>query len=339
MPKRQRDAGFTLAETLISTAMTLLVLGAALTALNASARLTDTTRIISDTNQNIQVAMSLMVRDFVQTGQAVPRGGIPFPTGGGVAPIKRPGPAGSNFTFPAAWTTIPALTPGGSLGPTVLGLPTDIATILYADPNLALNQFPLAAIAADGSTMTVNAATSLAGPDGIKAGDLILFTNAFGSALQSVSAVAGQVVTFAAGDTLGFNQRNGTSGTIMQLQSAVGVFPATIATRMIMISYYVDVITDPTLPRLVRQVNAGPRLAIALGVENLQFTYDLVDGVTNPTNVENANSPNSPNQVRKANLFVLARSLDKNLQTRDYFRNSTATSVGLRSLSFVDRYK
>ena len=39
-----------------------------------------------------------------------------------------------------------------------------------------------------------------------------------------------------------------------------------------MVSYYIDVVTDPTLPRLVRQVNNGAPLAIALGVENLQFT-------------------------------------------------------------------
>src|SRR5690349_953444 len=122
MPRR--DAGFTLAETLIATAMTLLVIGAALSALNATARITDVTRIISDTNQNVEVAMSLMVRDFVQTGANVPRGGIPFPAGNGATAIKRPGPPGSNLTFLTTWSNLPALAPGQSLGPTILGVQT-----------------------------------------------------------------------------------------------------------------------------------------------------------------------------------------------------------------------
>ncbi len=109
--------------------------------------------------------------------------------------------------------------------------------------------------------------------------------------------------------------------------------------RVWLVSYYIDSTTDPQVPRLIRQVNAGSRLAIALGVENLQFTYDLIDGITNPSNVETPVSPLSPNQIRKANLFLAARSLDKSLPSNQYLRNSMASSVGLRSLSFVDRYR
>ena len=81
------------------------------------------------------------------------------------------------------------------------------------------------------------------------------------------------------------------------------------------------------------------RLAIALGVENLQFTYDLVDGTTNPSNVETPPVANSANQIRKANLFIAARSLELSLPTGQFVRNSMAAGVGLRSLSFVDRYR
>lgn len=332
------DAGFSVAEALIATSLTLIVIGSALGALNTTVRLTDTTRIISDTNQSLEVAMSLMVRDFVQAGESVPKGGVTLPSGNGAAPILRPSPPGMNLTFPPAWLTLPGVSPGGSLGATVLGVQTDVITLLYADATLPLNQVPLADISAAGDTMTVDAGTSIAGPNGIKAGDLILFSNALGNCVQMVTAVAGQIVTFAAGDSMGFNQRFAAVGTILQMQSA-GVYPPTTATRMLMVSYYVDTQTDPTVPRLVRQLNDGPRLAIALGVENLQFSFDLIDGVTNPANVENAVAPNSPNQIRKANLFMLARSLDVNPQSRQYFRNSTATSVGLRSMSYFDRYR
>jgi len=287
----------------------------------------------------MQAAMSMMVRDFMQTGQGIPKGGTPIPSGLGSVPIVRPAPIGTTLTFPAAWVTMPAVATGGSLGPTVLGVQTDMVSIFYADATLQINQFPLSAIAADGSTMTVAAATPIGGADGLRPGDLILFSNALGNALQMITAVNGQVVTFDEGDTLGFNQRAASQGTVMQLQSSPGVYPPTTATRVWMINYYIDATTDPALPRLVRQVNGGTRLAIALGVENLQFTYDLIDGITNPSNVETPVAPFSPNQIRKANLFVAARSLDRSLPINQFLRNSMAVSVGLRSLSFVDRYR
>jgi hypothetical protein len=89
----------------------------------------------------------------------------------------------------------------------------------------------------------------------------------------------------------------------------------------------------------VRQVNAGQQLAISLGAENLQISFDLVDGVTNPSNVDTPPAANSPHQIRKVNLFLSARSIDRSPRTHDFFRNSIATQIGLRSLSFVDRYQ
>jgi len=337
MPKH--ESGFTLGEVLVATTLTLLVLGASMTAFTRSLEISDTARLVGDTNHSMQAAMSMMVRDFMQTGQGIPRGGVTIPTGNPSLPIIRPGPSGMSLTLDPAAVTLPAVWTGGSLGPTVIGVQTDMVSVMYADPTLALNQFPLAAIAADGSTMTVSASTPIDGADGIRVGDLILFTNALGSAIQAVTAVSGQVVTFAANDPLRFNQRAAPGGTVLNLQTAPGVYPLTTATRVLLVSYYVDVVTDPQLPRLVRQVNAGTRLAIALGVENLQVTYDLIDGITNPSNIETPTSPLSPNQIRKANLFVAARSLDKSLPSNQYLRNSMATSVGLRSLTFMDRYR
>ena len=152
----KHDDGFTLIEALIATALTLIVVGAGLGAFTKGMDITDTARIISETNQNLQVAESLMVRDFIQIGQGIPRGGIPIPTGAGSAAIPRPAQGGAALTFPAAWTTMPAAAPGGSQGPVVLGVATDIVTMLYADPTLALNQYQLVAVAADGSSMTVD---------------------------------------------------------------------------------------------------------------------------------------------------------------------------------------
>lgn len=338
-PLSHDESGFTLGETLIATALTLVIVSSAIEVMTRTVTLTGTSRVMSETNHGLQAAMSLMVRDFMQTGQGVPLGGIPLPTGGGAQDVLRPGPS-ALMTFPAGSATLPSLSPGNGMGPTLLGVQTDIVTILYVDRTLNLSANPLTAIAADGSTMTVNAATPITGLDAIKQGDLILFSNAQGNALQYVTSTpTTQTVSFGSGDPMRLNQRGAPQGTIMNLQSTPGVYPPTTATRVLMVSYYVDITTDPALPRLVRRVGMGSNLAIAMGVENLQLTYDLVDGVTNPTNVNTPAVTNSANQIRKANLFISARSQDVNPQTRQFFRNSMATQVGLRSLSFVDRYR
>jgi hypothetical protein len=319
--------------------LTLIVISGAVETMSRSMSLATTSRVMSSTNHGLQAGMSLMVRDFMQTGQGIPLGGIPLPTGGGAVQVLRPGPS-STGTFGAGTAAVSALVPGNGLGPRLLGVDTDIATVLYVDRTLAIADNNLVSIAANGSTMTVSNLTPVTGVGGIRAGDLILFVNPHGSALQMVTADAtSQTVTFATNDVMRLNQRGtATAGTLVQLQDSPGVFPLTTAARVLMVTYYVDVQSDPSLPRLVRRVNLGERLAIAMGIENLQITYDLVDGLTNPTNVATPATGNSANQIRKANLFISARSQDIDPQTRQYFRNSMATQVGLRSLSFVDRY-
>ena len=104
------ERGFTLAELLVSTVVTLMVLAAALGSFSDAIRITDAARETTDTNQSIEVAMSLMVRDFIQAGsQGFPIGGIPVPTGTGAAPINRPAPAGTSLTFPADYEVFHAV--------------------------------------------------------------------------------------------------------------------------------------------------------------------------------------------------------------------------------------
>ena len=66
-----------------------------------------------------------------------------------------------------------------------------------------------------------------------------------------------------------------------------------------MITYYVDNTTTPGTPRLTRVVNHFTPQALAGVVEDLDLTYDLVDGVNNPTNITSlpitdVGSPASP---------------------------------------------
>jgi len=336
--RKQHEAGFTLAETLIAMALTAIVISAAIETFNRAIDLFGTSRRVSETDETLQAAMSMMVRDFIQTGRGVPLGGIPIPSGNGATAIVRPGPGA--LTFAAGLTTVPAISPGGGLGPSVIGAQTDIVNLFYADQTLNLSQFPLAAISANGQTITVDPGTPITGPTGIQIGDLILISNPLGNALGMVTSLpGGQQFVMAPGDPLGLNQPNAPSGTILNLQSGLGVYPPTTATRIMMITYYIDNVTDPTTPRLVRQINARAPLAIALGAENLQLSYDFVDGAANPANQKDTPAGNSPNQIRKVNLFVSSRSLDMSPHTRDYFRNAMGTEIGLRSLSYVNRYQ
>ena len=335
---RAGAAGFSLAETLVATTLTMIVLGTAVGALSDAVKLGDKTRRVADTNQGLQAALALMVRDFIQTGHGIPSGGIPLPSGDGAVAIGRPGPPGASLTFPADWQTVPAVSPGAGLGPTIRGQATDLVTIISADATLALSQWPLAAVAADGSNITVDARTAITGAGGVHAGDIIMFSNALGNALQSVTRTDHQTVYFEAGDAWHLNQRGAETGSVMALRSGES-FPPTTATRIVFISYYIDAVTDTEWPRLVRQVNAGVQPAVALGVENLQFSFDLVDGLTNPANVRTPADENSANQIRKVNIFVAGRSQDLDQSTGAFFRNAVATQVSLRSLSFMDRYR
>jgi prepilin-type N-terminal cleavage/methylation domain-containing protein len=339
MQRFESERGFTLLELLVAATIMLVVLAGSITAFNDARRVTDKLTRMTDTNQNLRASVNLMVRDLMQTGRNIPTGGIPIPAGAGAAAVKRPGPPGTTLTMGAGTTTLAGVIPAAAVGPTLNGVVTDMATVLYDDPTLALNAFQLNSIAADGSNAVVNAGTPLNGAtNAVAAGDLILFSNAVGNAIQTVTRVNGQTMYFDAGDAFLFNQRAAAQGTIMQIRTGA-TFPPTTATRILMVTYYIDAAAVPATPRLIRQQNFGPARLIAQGIENLQISYDIVDGVTNPTNQKTPVAPNSPQQIRNVNLFVAARATPIQLPGEQAVRSAVATQVSLRSMSFMDRYK
>lgn len=348
MNVRQRtgQAGFTLIEMLISMAVLMIIVAVTMTAFDNATRVNEVSTLQTDVNQNLRAGMNLMIRDLVQTGQGIPTGGIPIPAGGGVLPINRPSPPTIALTFPLGGSILPAVSPGAAAGLVVNGQLTDVITVLYADSTLLLNQTPLAALAADGSSMTVDAGTVITGAaNGIRPGDLIMFTNAQGNALQQVTRVSGgQTVFFDAGDFFNFNQTGAPQGTLVQIRPGP-TFPVdpvtgltqTTATRIWMISYYIDSVTNPAVPRLIRQINFNAPQPVALAAENLQFSFDMMDGVN--TNVKAPPAPLSPNEIRKVNLFLATRSAARYSRNNQFVRNGLVGQVGLRSLSYVDRYR
>lgn len=221
------------------------------------------------------------------------------------------------------------------------------------------------------------------GGDNIRAGDLIMLTKGAASTLVQVSSVVGQVINFADNDSLNLNQNvpNPADGTAQELRASLPRdsterppivdapclplparcdFVTSLASKIRMITYYIDNVTDPRRPRLVRRMNNGvwddfdnsTGTAVAFDIEGLQITYDLADGLTNPSNVRMddadfdvagtgrcAPNPCYPNQIRKINIMLSARSRLPRRGTQQFFRNRLVTQVSLRSLAFVDRYR
>lgn len=349
------QAGFSLPEVLVSMGVTLVVLGGTFSAMSSSIRDAQTAKQVTSLNYNLRTAMDVIVRDMLQVGQGLPGGSrITVPNGPGATLINRPGPAISGACpgatrFPAG-AFLPAVTSGPGLGPPIGARCTDVITTLAVDATF--EGVPVTT-AANGSTATIDIAVAdiSAGADGpvndLRVGDLLMISNGAASALMHITAVDGdQTVTFGAGDTLNLNQFGaGVLGTILQLPAV----PAT-ASRIRMLTYYVDITTDPQHPRLVRRIGNGPPNAIGFDIEMLRFTFDITDSVGNPTGVRllpadfaaggacGAN-PCSPNQIRIINVMLAMRSRDRRTPTDDYFRNTLYTQVSARSLAFFDQYR
>lgn len=346
--RRRAQTGFSLIELLVAMAVLMIIVSATMSAFTDATRVNEVSTLQTDVNQNLRAGMNLMTRDLIQTGVGIPTGGIPIPAGG-VPPINRPSPPTLALTFPLGSTVLPAISPGPAAGLVVGGQATDVVTVLYADATLPLNQAPLAFLAADGSSMTVaNPPVGVditAASNGIQPGDLIMFTNAQGNAIQQVTRVSGgQTVFFDAGDFYGFNQTGAPQGTIVQIRPGA-TFPVdpvtgltqTTATRVWMISYFIDSVTDPNVPRLMRQINFNAPQPVALAAENLQISYDMEDGIN--TNVKTPPFPLSPNEIRKVNLFIATRSATRYSRSNNFVRNGLVSQIGLRSLSYRDRYR
>ncbi len=331
------EHGFSIMEMLVGVGLTLIVLATTLGALSDGIQAGDIMRLVSQMQHNGRSGLNLITRDLMQTGQAIPKGGIPLPSGAGATAINRPGPG--TLTFPADWVVLPAVSPGSAMGGVVHGRTTDMVTLLYADATLALNASPLTSISPDGGTVVVDLGTPIGDPrNAIEAGDLIMFSNPIGNAIQEVTAVSSQTVVFGPGGAMNLNQPGAAAGSITQLQDAPGSYPPTTATRVWLITYYIDA-TDPDSPRLMKISNHGSARPVALDVEDLQITYDLVDGYMNPAGVDTPIAPNSPAQIRKINVTLMTRSRGKHKTTGAYAYQALKTQVSLRSLSFTDRYQ
>jgi prepilin-type N-terminal cleavage/methylation domain-containing protein len=377
----KRQTGFTLIELMVAMGITLVALAATMIAFKDATNTNQSVTLKSDISDNLRAGVNLIEQDLIQAGTGIPTGGIPVPytpgpaacLGSGGAPINRPNLTGA-LTFPTCNVSLNAVEPGWQLGPPITspdstpGANTDLITVLYADNTLALNSrminepaigaspgCPLGKILLDGQTVTFDSTCITFSPTGVQinAGDLIMFTNAQGNAIQEVTSVSGQTLSFIAGDGLNLNARTDPQGTMFQLENTnlVGgvkvpnhTFPPTTATRIWMISYYLDNVSDALHVRLIRRINWLNQASI-LGqpvgetIENLQFKYNFVDGVTNPSGQPSIPVGQSESLIRSVDVTLGARSTNAWGQTHKYLRSNFMTQVSLRSMAYVNRYK
>jgi prepilin-type N-terminal cleavage/methylation domain-containing protein len=386
---RRDDRGFTLVELLVTMAITTVILGATMLALSDATRAADMASQVTQLNNGLRTAMDLMVRDLLQVGQGLPSGrAILIPNGSNSQTIRLPSPPGQNYVLDGAAYCPPrppddidtvcedvnAVIPGAGRGPILIAGEgaSDMITTLAADS--AFEQVRLRQFATDGLSILVPlpgttppqdlsghniSDTPDLGGDNIYPGDLIMLTKGTASALVQVTSVSGQTIFFASGDSMRLNQTNAADGTAKELRAmaptdnnpvAPNYFVYTVATRIRMVTYYVDAATDPLHPRLVRRINNNPATAVAFDIETLQFSYDLADGLVNPANVrmdgddldgsgECSPDPCYANAIRKVNITLGARSRNPKKGTNQFYRNRLVTQVSLRSLAFVDRYR
>src|ERR1700723_77389 len=385
----KRENGFSLIELMVAMFVLIAVVAGATTAIIQAQHVSEAVALEANVQENLRAGMHFLVRDLTQAGEGIPAAGISIPnTAAGVSAIARPGtPAASifeNAAVPATtYTVLPPVIPGNGLGSVVTtvnpasgavlagGFNTDIVTILYADNTLVssaggaaaplLTAAPVTsaslptcagAIAASGATVTLDPGcfTMPGSPTPISVGNLIMFHNINGTALEYVTSVAGQVISFAPGDPGGLNATGPPNGTVANL--AVAVTPTTIS-RVWMVTYYLDVVTNPQKPQLVRQVNypnspaaapANPPQQVAEVIENLQISYDIVNsqdaagtyGAVGPGDAPTPIPPDTPFAFRAVNVYLGGRSEYPYTMTNppQYLRNSLTTQVSIRSLSF-----
>lgn len=314
---RASQSGFSLIELIVALAVTMVIMAGTFTAMRQAMKSHETAKLITGMNSNLRVAMDIMIRDLLQAAQGLPTSKrIEVPNGLGAQTIVRPGPTA--MTFVSA-PSLPAISYGPALGPTVETHATDLITILIGDP--AVTNVPLRRITttAGGYRLTV-ALPPIAGGinitnggiDDIRAGDIIMLQRGSDTTLMYVSTwVSGtQDLTMVTGDPLRLNQfdpddgdpaTEEMGGTLDQVLATLPAEPTTVGnnpdgtpricqtrlTRIRMITYYVQAPgTDPTNPALMRIVNAGAANAIGFGLDDFKVSFDLVaDGVAAPTNL------------------------------------------------------
>jgi len=339
---RTDDAGFSLIEALMATAITLVVLALTSRAFISGLNANNAIELLTGTNQNLQVASGYITQDLIKAGQGIQIGGLSRPNGPGATAIVRP--IGTASTFPTS-TVLSAVTAGDALGPLVMDTTTsttrsDVITVIYMDQTATVLPLTSVSLTSTAATVVVTPTINTTTANTVRQGDLFVFTNPNGMTVMEVtgSTPNSQTLVFDNTDVLKFNQPGlpAGQGGIKQLVPTPTGYPPVSMQRLTMVTYYIDR-TVPTQPVLMRRLGGTAPIPIAMGVENLQMQYYTFP--SGASSLSLTSSPTNPDDVRKIDVYLGARSEDKAKQTNDYVRNSMATQVTVRSLGLFDTYR
>lgn len=370
------NRGFTLLELMISATLGLIVVASAVSLFTQALKATWITSEKSELQQDFRASSNLLQRDISMAGsgalgqQGISTSAIGLPASA-TLPVYPCSAVTCNFIngAPVAYPTstgVPylySIIPGPNLGIQVNpgSGPTDIITIVSADPSLALNCYT-SAIDNTGTIVTftpppagplpatcvlptgVLAPQSLIDPVvGLKLGDMILFgTKAVGVVTNAAAGAAGTfVVTFALGDPGHINQPAAATGSLFQFVGATrppSTPIAVSAVRLSTITYYLDISpSDGVTPRLMRLQSGKTPAPVAENVVFLKFSYDVYNNGTVNANQNSLPAGTSPNMITKVNIaHMTVRSQLPG--TTGYQGLDLHTSIAARNLTSQQEY-
>jgi prepilin-type N-terminal cleavage/methylation domain-containing protein len=227
------------------------------------------------------------------------------------------------------------ITASGSGSSATVTIAFDSSCIVINNGNTGLQPGDLIMLQNNNTTGSLSQTSSDASVDNSTAGAVCLMT------ISSVNQAANSI-TFSTGDAFGLNTSGQTHGTISNIESPAGsgTFPVTTATRVWMITYYVDN-SNPSRPQLMRQVNLNAAKAVGDEVEHLQVFYDILNAGSSPVTVsaevENPTLAQLP-YIRDAYIILYARSDDKFSLSNNYVRNNLETVVSIRGMDFYNEF-
>jgi type II secretory pathway pseudopilin PulG len=366
-----RAWGFSMVELMVAMSVGLVIMGGAMELFKSATSATMMVTEQAEMQQNVRSALNLVARDVSMAGSGLPSGGLALPYGVGAVASSYgcnqtptcyltnhnypSGPVGGTTVANYMYGLIPGRLNGMESGGAATIVATQVAadsiTVVYEDYSFPLSQFT---IVLDPSNTFVTATAPLippagfpgiVSPTGIALGDVIMLTNANGTAMGEVTgvtarALGGGTINFANSDALKINQTAAASGNITSLAAGGPIQ----ANRIFVVTYFIEVPTTAgSTPRLMRQVNGQTAVPVADNIIGLTFTYDMCDSVTNTTTCANISDPIgntptsfSPNQIHKVNIQMMGQSV---LSTSNQSRSmALATSVSTRNLSYVNRY-
>ncbi len=363
--ENRRQKGFTLVELMVSFFIGLIILGASVKLFKSGVDASVLVAQRAELQQSSRAAINLITKDISMAGAGLPPGGVQLPTGGVAGTSKYACDQGGTCYMPThlypngnyMYGLIPGPNNGvqnGALVPATGGS-ADGITVAYLDYAFPLNQYTC--VVSSGSTITLTPpvpapvpalpAINAAGV-GLQAGDLVMVTGGnIATIVAEVTTLTPTVVTFANTDPLNFNNSGGDPiignlGYVFNRSVAPPPGQSNCsATRLFVVSYFIQLPAAGQAPRLMRQVNGLTPVPVADDIIGMTVSYDLFNDTTGLNNAEQRDPLSiagvTPNQIRKVNVAVRAQSLSQDgtkIQSMQL-----ATSVSARNMSFKNRYQ